>query len=69
MLPQCQKSVSPRRQLPPCPSCGGETFVDSFEWPRKPRVWYVRCTQCWAMSQEDVPTEEEAYELTINFKE
>lgn len=47
----------------PCP-CGGDTFVDSFDWPKKPRQWFVRCEACRAMS-DAAPTEAAAALLTI----
>lgn len=46
-----------------CP-CGGAAYVDSFDWPKKPRQWFLRCEQCGKMS-EAVATEEQAEALTI----
>jgi hypothetical protein len=46
-----------------CP-CGGETFVDSFDWPGKPRNWFLRCVTCRGMS-ESTATEAEARALTV----
>jgi hypothetical protein len=47
----------------PCP-CGGETYVDSFDWPKKPRQWFLRCEKCRGMSKS-VATPEEAGTLKI----
>lgn len=46
-----------------CP-CGGQTFVDSFDWPNKPRQWFLRCEKCHAMS-DAVHTQEAACTLSI----
>lgn len=47
----------------PCP-CGGETFVDSFDWPKRPRQWFLRCERCNGMSKS-VGTSDEAEKLVI----
>jgi hypothetical protein len=47
----------------PCP-CGGETYVDSFDWPKKPRQWFLRCEKCRGMS-DAVGSAEEAEKLNI----
>ena len=31
--------------LPLC-SCGGEMYLDSFEHPKKPVEWLLRCQEC-----------------------
>jgi len=46
-----------------CP-CGGDTWVDSFDWPRKPRQWFLRCEACGGMS-DAVATASEAERLSI----
>jgi hypothetical protein len=51
-------------QTAPCP-CGGATYVDSFDWPHKPRTFFVRCEKCRAMSDEAVTDEAEAAGLVI----
>jgi hypothetical protein len=47
-------------------SCGGETYVDSFDWPKKPRQWFLRCEACRAMSAS-VATQEDASGLTVQW--
>ncbi len=51
----------------PCP-CGGETYVDSFDWPKRKRVFFLRCEQCRGMSKA-VSTSEEAEQLKIEPEE
>lgn len=51
--------------MKPC-ACGGETYVDSFDWPKKPRQWLLRCEACRAMSAS-VATQEEAAALSLGW--
>lgn len=46
-----------------CP-CSGNAYVDSFDWPGKPRQWFLRCEKCGGMS-DAVETQEAAALLTI----
>jgi hypothetical protein len=38
--------------------------MESFDWPKKPRVWFWRCVTCQKMS-DTAPTPEAADALTI----
>jgi hypothetical protein len=49
----------------PCP-CGGETYVDSFDWPKKPRRWLLRCEACRSFSAL-AETAEGALELSTGW--
>lgn len=49
---------------PRCP-CGGETFVDQFDWPRWPTQYYLRCAACDRISAGTAPTEKDAEALRI----
>lgn len=51
------------RDLAACP-CGGDTWVDSFDWPRKARQWFLRCEKCGGMS-DAVQTSAQAERLSI----
>lgn len=55
---------------PTCP-CGGQTYVDEFVWPRKPRVFFLRCEKCWAMSDAEATPEaaEKSHIKSANVKE
>jgi SAM-dependent methyltransferase len=53
------------RELPmPCRRCGGETWVDAFDWPGRPRVWFTRCLGCDGLS-ENTDTPDKAALLSI----
>jgi hypothetical protein len=45
--------------------CGGETFIDSFDWPGKPRQWFLKCDACGAMSRETAEGIEAARALRV----
>jgi len=49
--------------MTPCP-CGGATYVDEFQWPKREAVFFLRCEKCGAMS-DAVKTEQEALTLVI----
>jgi hypothetical protein len=51
----------------PCP-CGGTTAVDSFDWPGKPRQWFLRCDDCKGMSKA-ATSQAEAARLSIQPEE
>lgn len=40
-----------------CP-CGGTAHVECFDWPGKPRAWFLRCSDC--RSDSDSVTDERA---------
>lgn len=48
--------------------CGGATYVDSFDWPGKPRRWLLRCEACGATSREMVDSENAAAALLVEGK-
>lgn len=44
--------------------CGGEAYVDSFEWIGKPAKWFLRCRECGHMSK-NAETEQAARSMTM----
>lgn len=50
--------------MTPACYCGGETYVDLFDWPKKQRQWFLRCGVCREMSKS-VATYEETLGLSI----
>lgn len=53
--------------MTPCP-CGGEPYVDEFKWPKRDRVYFLRCKSCGGMS-DTVKTPEEAESLLIHYEQ